>query len=89
LRENIFYEFCFPRELVIDQGTQFTSNPIDKIMKQHHIRHQKSAPYFSQANGQVEVTNKALENTLTKVISGNNKDQEKRLVEAIWAYNST
>lgn len=42
LRENIFYKFSFPRELVTDQGTQFTLNMIKDIMKQHHIKHRAS-----------------------------------------------
>eukprot|EP00253_Pinus_taeda_P021134 PITA_21134 len=37
----------------------------------------------------VEVTNRALEGILTKVVSNNKKDWEDRLVEATWAYNTT
>eukprot|EP00253_Pinus_taeda_P003199 PITA_03199 len=55
LRENIFYKFGYPRELVTDQ----------------------------------EVTNRALEGILTKVINNNRKDWKDRLVEATWAYNTT
>eukprot|EP00253_Pinus_taeda_P035107 PITA_35107 len=51
LRENIFYKFGYPRELV-------------------------------------EVTNKALEGILTKVVSNSRKDWADRLVEATWAYNT-
>ena len=29
LRENIFYKLRYPRELVTDQGNQFTSNMIE------------------------------------------------------------
>eukprot|EP00253_Pinus_taeda_P034898 PITA_34898 len=48
-----------------------------------------STPYHPQANGQVEVTNRALEGILTKVVSSNRKDWVERLVEATWAYNTT
>lgn len=34
LRENIFYKFGFLRDLVTDQGSQFTSNLIEEIMEQ-------------------------------------------------------
>eukprot|EP00253_Pinus_taeda_P018501 PITA_18501 len=37
----------------------------------------------------VEVTNKALEEILAKVMSTNQKDWADRLVEATWAYNTT
>ena len=29
LRENLFYKFGYPRELVTNQGSQFTSNMIE------------------------------------------------------------
>jgi len=37
----------------------------------------------------VEVTNRALESTLTKVVSRSRKDWADRLVESTWAYNTT
>lgn len=52
LRENIFYMFGYPREVVIDQGEKFTSNLIKDIMRQHIIKHKKSNSYHPQANGQ-------------------------------------
>jgi len=89
LRENIFYKFGYPRELVTDQGSQFTSNLIEDLLTHHNIKHKTSTPYHSQANGQVEVTNRALEGILTKVVSSSRKDWADRLVEATWAYNTT
>lgn len=62
---------------------------IEKLLKHHKIKHRTSTPYHPQANGQVEVTNRALENILTKVVHSNKKDWAERLVEAIWAYNTT
>jgi len=52
IRENIFYKFGFPREIVTDQGAQFTSSLIKYLMKQHHIKHQTSIAYHPQENGQ-------------------------------------
>jgi len=89
LRENIFYKFGYPRELVTDQGSQFTSNLIEDLLAHHKIKHRTSTPYHPQANGQVEVTNRALEGILTKVVSSSRKDWADRLVEATWAYNTT
>eukprot|EP00253_Pinus_taeda_P024080 PITA_24080 len=48
-----------------------------------------STPYHPQANGQVEVTNRALEGILTKVVSSSRKDWVDILVEATWANNTT
>jgi len=33
LRENVFYKFGYPRELVTDQGSQFTSNMIEDLLR--------------------------------------------------------
>ena len=89
LSENVFYKFGYPRELVTDQGSQFTSNMIEDLLSQHKIKHRISTPYHPQANGQVEVTNRALEGILTKVVSSSKKDWADKLVEATWAYNTT
>eukprot|EP00253_Pinus_taeda_P029333 PITA_29333 len=48
-----------------------------------------STPYHPQANGQVEVINRALEGILTKGVSSSRKYYVNRLVEATWAYNTT
>lgn len=51
LRENIFYKFGYLRELVTDQGNQFTSNLIEDLLTHHKIKHRTSTPYHPQANG--------------------------------------
>lgn len=62
---------------------------IEDLLSQHKIKHSTSNPYHPQANGKVEVTNRALEGILTKVVNSNRKDWTDRLVEATWAYNTT
>lgn len=89
LRENVFYKFGYPGEIVTDQGVQFTSHLIENMLRRHHIKHRKSTSYRPQANRQVEVTNRALEGILTKVVNRNRKDWVERLVEATSAYNTT
>jgi len=51
LTENIFYKFGYPRELVTDQGSQFTSNLIEDLLTHHKIKHRTSTPYHLQGNG--------------------------------------
>ena len=53
LRENVFYNFGYPRELFTDQGAQFTSHLIENLLSQHNIKYRKSTSYHPQANGQV------------------------------------
>eukprot|EP00253_Pinus_taeda_P028541 PITA_28541 len=72
-----------------DQGSQFTSNLIEHLVTHHNIKNRSSTPYHPQANGKVEVSNRALEGILIKVVSSSRKHWVDRLVEAIWAYNTT
>eukprot|EP00253_Pinus_taeda_P003467 PITA_03467 len=51
LRDNIFYIVGYPRELVIDQGSEFTSNLIEDLLTHNRIKHRTSTPYHRQANG--------------------------------------
>jgi len=62
---------------------------IEDLLSHHKMKHITSTHYHPQANGKVEVTNRALEGILTKVVSNNKKDWVERLVEATWAYNTT
>eukprot|EP00253_Pinus_taeda_P026994 PITA_26994 len=58
LFEEIFVKYGVPREIVTDQGTQFTSKLVKDIIDKYQIKHRRSTPYHPQANGQVESTNK-------------------------------
>lgn len=60
LRESISYKFGFPREIVTDQGAQFTSILIKDLMKKYHIKNNTSTTYEPQENGQVEVKKRSL-----------------------------
>ena len=89
LFDDIFTHFGVPREIMIDQGSQFTSNMMVRLMEEYKIKHRKSTPYHPQANGQVEFTNKVIERILTKTVHLHRRDLEKSLLEALWAYRIT
>ena len=89
LRENVFYKFGYPKELVTDQGAQFTSYLIENLLRQNKIKHRKSTTYHPRANGQVKVTNRALEDSFTKIVSRSRKYWVEGVVEAPWANNTT
>ena len=74
LHEDIFTRFGVPREIVTNQGSQFTSHLMTTLVQQYKIKHRLSSPYHPQANGQVESTNKVLESILTKTMEQHHKD---------------
>eukprot|EP00253_Pinus_taeda_P032958 PITA_32958 len=86
---DIFTCFGVPREVVTDQGTQFTSRLVQKLVDQYKIKHWKSTPYHPQANGKVESTNKVIKAILTKTVHLHRKDWVEKLPEALWAYRTT
>ena len=45
LFEDIFTCFGVPREIVIDQGSQFTSKMVKDLVENYKIKHRKSTPY--------------------------------------------
>jgi transposase InsO family protein len=51
LFEDIITRLRVPREIVTDQGTQFISKLVQEITEKYLIKHMKSSPYHSQANG--------------------------------------
>ena len=89
LYEDVFTRFGVPREIMTDQGSQFTSNLVEKLMEEYKVNHRKSTPYHPQANGQVESTNKVLESIITKTVHLHIRDWAERLPEALWAYRTT
>ena len=79
LHEDIFTRFGVPREIVTDQGSQFTSHLMTTLVQHYKIKHKLSSPYHPQGNGQVESTNKVLESILTMTVEKHHKDWEDRL----------
>jgi hypothetical protein len=89
LFEEIFVRFGVPRDIVTDQGAQFTSKMVKDLASKYQIKHRKSTPYHPQANGQVESNNKTLEAIMTKTVQTHRKDWSNKLQEALWAYRIT
>ncbi|XP_033733620.1 uncharacterized protein K02A2.6-like [Pecten maximus] len=50
----LFSQYGIPRQLVSDNGPQFTSKEFEMFMKQNGIRHITSAPYHPRTNGLAE-----------------------------------
>ena len=84
LFEDIFTCFGVPREIVADQGSQFTSKMVKGLVEDYKIKHRKPTPYHPQENGQVESTNNVIEGILTKIVHLHRRDWAERPPEALW-----
>jgi len=58
-------------------------------MEKHHIHHRDSIPYHPQANGQVEIRNREIENILAKVANMSKRDWVDRITVGAWTHNIT
>ncbi|MCO5595571.1 hypothetical protein L7F22_049616 [Adiantum nelumboides] len=89
LFENIIARFGCPFEIVSDNGTHFINEVIKELTSNFMISHHKSTPYYPQANGQVESTNKTLISVLTKtIVEAHHTDWDLKLTSALWAYRT-
>ena len=71
-----------------DQGEHFINNLIRELTSHYAIVHKKSAPYYPQANGLAESTNKTLQTILKKIVNDNRIDWDERLHSTLWAYRT-
>jgi hypothetical protein len=74
ITEHIIHRFGIPQTLTTDQGTSYK------------IKLLKLSPYYAQANGQAESSNKTLIKLIKKKIEENPRRWHEVLSEALWAH---
>ena len=60
--------------LVSDQGNHFINKIMHELSTYYVVAHKKSTPYYPQANGLAESTNKTLQMILKKMVNQNKTD---------------
>jgi transposase InsO family protein len=86
ITEHIIHRFGIPQILTTDQGTSFVSSQVREFIESYKIRLLNSSPYYAQANGQAESSNKTLIKLIKKKIEDNPRRWHEVLSEALWAY---
>src|SRR6266540_4052006 len=88
LYQNIICRFgCFTH-LHTDRGTEFINEVVKKLTEKFRVKHHRSTPYRSQANGLVERFNKFLCDSLAKLV--NESAEWDIFVEpALWAHRTS
>ena len=85
----IICKFGIPRVLVSDNGKQFDNDSSRDFCSQLGIRNHYSSPAHSQANGQVEVTNRSLLKIIKTQLEGAKGIWPEELPSVLWAYRMT
>ena len=86
ITEHIIHRFGIPQTLTIDQGTSFVSEEVREFAELYKIKLLNSSPYYAQANGRAEFSNKTLIKLIKKKIEENPRRWHEVLSEALWAH---
>ena len=60
VKEHIVYWFGTPQTITTDQGSMFISEEFGEFATRMGIKLLNSSPYYAQANGQAEASNKGI-----------------------------
>jgi transposase InsO family protein len=87
ISEHIIHRFGIPQTLTTDQSSSFMSHQVHDFAESLKIKLLSSSPYYAQANGQDESSNKTLIKLIKKKIEKNPKRWHEVLSEALWAHH--
>ncbi|XP_050222403.1 uncharacterized protein LOC126672496, partial [Mercurialis annua] len=83
-KENLIHRHGLPETITTDQGTMFTGSDTVAFSKEYGFKMIHSTPYYAQANGKAEATNKSIKNCLSKMIEENPSQWHRILSEVVW-----
>ena len=83
---TLFARYGVPKEILTDQGTNFTSQLLQELYKLLGVKPITTTPYHPQTDGLVERFNKTLKDLLRKIIQGEGREWEKYLPCVLFAY---
>ena len=86
ITEHIIHRFGIPQTSMTDQGSSFIFKEACEFVKSYKIKLLNLSPYYAQANGQAESSNKILIRLIKKKIEENPRMWHEVLSEALWAH---
>jgi transposase InsO family protein len=78
-----------PQSLTTDQGPLFMSHQFREFAESMKTKLMNSSPYYAQANGQAEASNKVWIKIIKKRIEDNPRRWHEKLTEALWAHRTS
>lgn len=88
LMHRYISRYGIPRELITDQGGNFTSDLIKHLCKFLKVKKLNTTSYHPMSNGRTEVTHKTLEKMLSHYVNNNQNDWDMHLSLVCMAVNS-
>ena len=82
----IFSRVGVPREILTDQGTNFTSKFLKVIYHLLHVHPIRTTPYHPQRDGLVERFNRTLKSMLRKAVVKEGRDWDRLIPYLLFAY---
>ena len=83
---KVFARVGIPREILTDQGTNFTSQMLAEVYRLLHVKAICTTPYHQQTDGLVERFNQTLKEMLRKTAYEEGKDWDKLSPFVLFAY---
>ena len=83
---KVFARVGVPREILTDQGSNFTSQMLTEIYRLLGVQPIRTSPYHPQTDGLVERFNQTLKRMLKKAAMDNVKDWDKFVPYLLFAY---
>ena len=74
IKEQIIHRFGIPQLVTIDQGVMFIREEMNYFVANYGMQLIRSSPFYAQAIGQVEASNKMLIGILEKMLEENPRD---------------
>ena len=83
---KVFARVGVPREILTDQGSNFTSRLLAELYRLLHVHPIRTSPYHPQTDGLVERFNKTLKEMLRKTVTDGGKDWDRMIPYLLFAY---
>ncbi|KAI5314288.1 hypothetical protein L3X38_043464 [Prunus dulcis] len=89
IEQQIIQRFGIPESITTDRGSSFISRDMLDMAEAFKFKLLQSTPYYAQANGQAESSNKVIINIIRKMLEKNPKQWHEKLSETLWAYRTS
>ena len=83
---EIFTRVGVPKEMLTDQGAQFTSNLMEEISRLLSLKQLRTSPYNPKCNGLVERFNGTLKSMLRRMCIEKPREWDMYLLTVLFAY---